>query len=281
MPGRIYLPRASCERTGKRLISCAIPETFDYSDRDVTIESGKIKLGRITNSSLKGIIKSMRYNRGEEDVARFINNIQKITNVWLSSKGFSVGYQDCVVEGLDKNISTSIEKEIERIEKLSIKDEYLLNIEVNNIRNISQKVCMDMVTEKNKLQNPILQMVNSGAKGSITNFCQIAALLGQQNVRGKRPEKILSRNTRTIPHVKLGDNSLEALGFCFSSYSKGLSPSEYFFHCQGARDGLINTGVNTSKTGYIQRKFCKSLENVKICYDGTVRFGDKIVQFEY
>ena len=294
---RKHLPDTPCKRTGKRLISCAIPELFDYSDDNVLIKSGEIISGKIVNSSLKNIIKCMYYICGEENTVFFINNIQLMANTWLLAKGFSVGYQDCVVENLDEKISSKLSEESERIEKISDKDEYILNIEINNIRNISQKICVDIVSKNSRNEevpprpagregkdaqtNSILQMVNSGAKGSMTNFCQIVALLGQQNVRGKRPEKLLSKNTRTIPHFKPGDNSLEALGFCFSSYSKGLSPTEYFFHCQGARDGLINTGVKTSKTGYIQRKICKSLEDIKECYDGTVRLGDKIIQFEY
>ena len=267
--------------TGRQLISCIIPDSFNYLDENISINSGNIITGKITSFSLKKIIKAIYHEYGEDITVEFINNIQLITNIWLLGKGFSVGYQDCVIKDLDKKLSNKIEKEIRRIESLNM-DEYILNIEVNNIRNISQKICVDTISERNNTtQNSILQMVNSGAKGSITNFCQIVALLGQQNIRGKRPEKTLSKNTRTIPHFKPGDISLEASGFCFGSYSKGLSPSEYFFHCQGAREGLINTGANTPKTGYIQRKFCKSLEDVKVCYDNTIRFGDKIIQFGY
>jgi len=38
--------------------------------------------------------------------------------------------------------------------------------------------------------------------------------------------------------------------FC-ASYSQGLGPIEYFFHCQGGREGLVNTGVDTSDASYI------------------------------
>ena len=62
-----------------------------------------------------------------------------------------------------------------------------------------------------------------------------------------------------------------ARGFVESSYISGLSPEELFFHAMGGRVGLIDTAVKTSQTGYIQRRLVKSLEDLKIEYDMTVR----------
>jgi DNA-directed RNA polymerase II subunit RPB1 len=39
----------------------------------------------------------------------------------------------------------------------------------------------------------------------------------------------------------------------------------------GGREGLSDTAVKTSSIGYIQRKLVKSLEDLSIRYDGTVR----------
>jgi hypothetical protein len=50
----------------------------------------------------------------------------------------------------------------------------------------------------------------------------------------------------------------------------------------GGRVGLIDTAVKTSTTGYIQRRLIKSLEDLMVRYDGTVRTSkDYIVQFSY
>jgi hypothetical protein len=46
--------------------------------------------------------------------------------------------------------------------------------------------------------------------------------------------------------------------------------------------GLVDTAVKTSNTGYLQRRLCKTGEDVKIAYDGTVRNSlNQILQFEY
>jgi DNA-directed RNA polymerase II subunit RPB1 len=50
----------------------------------------------------------------------------------------------------------------------------------------------------------------------------------------------------------------------------------------GGREGLIDTAVKTSTTGYIQRRLIKGLEDLKVEYDMTVRNNKgKIIQFSY
>ena len=39
----------------------------------------------------------------------------------------------------------------------------------------------------------------------------------------------------------------------------------------GGREGLIDTAVKTSETGYIQRRLVKAMETVMARYDTTVR----------
>lgn len=48
------------------------------------------------------------------------------------------------------------------------------------------------------------------------------------------------------------------------------------------REGLIDTAVKTAETGYIQRRLVKALEDVMVCYDGTVRNStNAVIQFAY
>jgi DNA-directed RNA polymerase II subunit RPB1 len=50
----------------------------------------------------------------------------------------------------------------------------------------------------------------------------------------------------------------------------------------GGREGLSDTAVKTSKTGYLQRKLVKALEDVISRYDGTVRDSlGNIIQTSY
>ena len=62
----------------------------------------------------------------------------------------------------------------------------------------------------------------------------------------------------------------------------GVRPQEYFFHCMGGREGLVDTAVKTSRSGYLQRCLVKHLESLTVAYDRTVRDVDGgVVQFHY
>jgi len=50
----------------------------------------------------------------------------------------------------------------------------------------------------------------------------------------------------------------------------------------GGIEGLVDTAVRTSRSGYMQRRLINALEDVKVENDGTVRHsGGQIIQFMY
>ena len=61
-----------------------------------------------------------------------------------------------------------------------------------------------------------------------------------------------------------------------------MSPTEFFFHAVGGREGVIDTAVKTSETGYIQRKLIKAMEDLKVIHDGSVRSANgNLIQVLY
>ena len=123
-------------------------------------------------------------------------------------------------------------------------------------------------------------MVISGSKGSSINIAQMSAFLGQQAVDGKRIP--YGFNHRTLPHFAKYDDNLESRGFVKNCLYDGLNPFEFYFHAIGGREGLIDTAVKTSETGYLQRKLVKSMEDIHVAYDKTIRNGlNSIIQFNY
>jgi len=123
-------------------------------------------------------------------------------------------------------------------------------------------------------------MAVSGARGSMLNLTQMAGCVGQQSVRGERIMR--GYDERTLPHFKKGDRGSDAHGFIKHSYKGGLNPTEFFFHAIGGREGLVDTAVRTSQSGYLQRRMINALQDLKVAYDGTVRTtGGRIIQFRY
>ena len=102
------------------------------------------------------------------------------------------------------------------------------------------------------MENHAVIMALTGARGSMLNFTQIAACVGQQSVRGGRIERGYSQ--RTLPHFQVGELGAKASGFVHSSYKKGLDPLEFFFHAMGGREGLVDTAIRTAQSGYMQRR---------------------------
>lgn len=112
------------------------------------------------------------------------------------------------------------------------------------------------------------------------SLSQVIACVGQQNVEGKRIP--FGFRHRTLPHFIKDDYGPESRGFVQNSYLAGLTPNEFFFHAMGGREGLIDTAVKTSETGYIQRRLVKAMESLMVCYDGTVRSStNSVIQLVY
>ena len=105
--------------------------------------------------------------------------------------------------------------------------------------------CIDAVSREMK-GTGIMSMIDSGAKGSVVHASHMAASIGQQYIGGK-----------------------EGI-FCRNPYSRGLTPDEFFGHQMAAREGVVSTGVGTASTGYLNRRACKIIADLKFQYNGTV-----------
>ena len=87
---------------------------------------------------------------------------------------------------------------------------------------------------------------------------------------------------KTLPCFAPFDCDPRAGGYISDRFYSGLRPQEYYFHCMAGREGLVDTAVKTSRSGYLQRCLVKNLEGLKVHYDHTVRDVDgTIVQFLY
>mmetsp|Transcript_8390 Transcript_8390/g.18385 ORF Transcript_8390/g.18385 Transcript_8390/m.18385 type:complete len:1171 (-) Transcript_8390:1742-5254(-) len=276
------------------------PKTNDLNNADhiVQILDGELIQGTIDKkaigSGMGGIIHTSWLDRGFEDTALFMSQIQVVINYWVLQHSFSIGVTDTVAD-IDTmlKIETTINDAKVAVHELVRKGqsgdleaqpgrtmidtfETCVNRVLNTARDQSGKsaqLSLDMT-------NSVKAMVTSGSKGSFINISQIMACVGQQNVEGKRIPCGFKK--RTLPHFNKDDLGPESRGFVENSYLRGLSPQEFFFHAMGGREGLIDTACKTAETGYIQRRLVKAMETVMARYDGTLRTSNgSIVQFLY
>ncbi|KAI5160653.1 DNA-directed RNA polymerase I subunit RPA1 [Nematocida ausubeli] len=130
------------------------------------------------------------------------------------------------------------------------------------------------------LRNNMRAMVISGAKGSLVNLGQIVAMLGQQELEGLRVP--LMPTGRTLPTFCPLEPTPRAHGFISQRFLTGVHPEEFYFHCMAGREGLIDTAVKTSRSGYLQRCLIKHLEGLRVEVDGSVRDATgSVIQMVY
>ncbi|XP_056626087.1 DNA-directed RNA polymerase I subunit RPA1 [Triplophysa dalaica] len=152
--------------------------------------------------------------------------------------------------------------------------------EVNQVNNNINKVCMPAGLHRSFPENNLQLMVQSGAKGSTVNTMQISCLLGQIELEGRRPP--LMPSGKSLPCFQPYDPQPRSGGFVTGRFLTGIKPPEFFYHCMAGREGLVDTAVKTSRSGYLQRCVIKHLEGLVVQYDLTVRDSDgSVVQFLY
>lgn len=272
-------------------------DDFETSNKVLEIQNGKMIRGQFEKDSLcggRGMIQRIHNDFSAEQCQYFIDDLQSIITEAMKTIGYSVGMSDLISnESTNRIISESITAKKKEVSNLI--DQVRMGIfenksgrsnieyfesQVNNILNKAsgeaQKHGMDNLNKDNRFVN----IVKSGSKGSNLNIMQMISCLGQQIVFGKRIP--YSYHNRTLPHFKQFDDTPEARGFVENSFIAGLRPEELFFHAMGGREGLIDTAVKTSQTGYIQRRLVKGMEDLYVAYDRTVRNNkQKIIQFTF
>ena len=297
--------------SGRQVVSIIIPsnininmknKSYDDSKEDklnhVIIKEGILVQGRIdkkiVNAGTKGILHTIFNDYGSEIAQRFLDDLQNVVTKYLVMTGFSVGISDLIADNKTMNkIENAIigkKKEVSEIIQDIHQQTYDNSSRYNTMNEFEQKVNEILNKATGEVgniglksldsTNRMTNMVSAGSKGSAINVSQMIACVGQQNVDGKRIPR--GYGDRTLPHFQKYDESPNSRGFVENSFIKGLTPQEFFFHAMGGREGLIDTAVKTSETGYIQRKLIKAMEDLKVFYDLSVRNASgNIIQFLY
>ncbi|KAE9397231.1 beta and beta-prime subunits of DNA dependent RNA-polymerase [Gymnopus androsaceus JB14] len=296
--------------TGKQILSLAIPRGINIHrspdpkssnpvfDDGMLIENGDIIFGivekKTVGASQGGLVHVVFREKGPEVTRQLFTGLQAVVDYWLFHNGFSIGIGDTIADkdtmsyitetiasrkaNVAKIIEDATHGRLKREPGMTIRESFesLVERELNLARDDTGQHAQKTLKEHNNVK----QMVVAGSKGSFINISQMSICVGQQSVEGRRIP--FGFRHRTLPHFTKDDFSPESRGFVENSYLRGLTPQEFFFHAMAGREGLIDTAVKTAETGYIQRRLVKALEDVMVCYDGTVRnsLGD-LIQFVY
>lgn len=281
---------------------------------------GVIDKASIGNASL-GIVHAVYELHGAETAGRLLSSFGRLFTYHLQNVGHSCGIEDLILTsagdasrinllekvktdsriGLKKFLdgkqdqapATEVSKkdlhemEIQVAKSFSddrpgfkVKLDGAMQQNINKAASDVIKACIPNALQMNFLRNNFSMMVLTGAKGSAVNQSQISCFLGQQALEGQRVPVMISG--KTLPSFKAYDIDARAGGFVRDRFLTGVKPQEYYFHCMAGREGLVDTAVKTSRSGYLQRCLVKHLEELRVHYDMTVRdSGSNVVQFLY
>ncbi len=298
------------ELNGRQIFSLLLPEKFNFQFTNkvkevVEIKNGKLSNGHVDSKTNDAITRELFMQFGSTVAQKFIDASTKIASQLLASYGLSLSLADYQlppeakkeIKGIlreSRNHQHSVirqlkEGRLQRQPGKSLKDtfeEKMMTI-LESTREQCGKVILHyihkervMFGEKEIHHNPAIMMSKAGAKGKLLNVVQMAALVGQQAVRGKR--MTAGYSGRILPHFRRGDLSAYAKGFVANNYKIGMDPIEYFFHAAGGRDSVVDKGVNPAKTGYMQRRLINALQDLIVREDMSVRDAEgNIAQFYY
>ncbi len=307
-------PPRECKAGGVRLGRCQMSES------EVIFRQGEFLSGILDKNQYGatqyGLVHAFFELYGGTYSGKLISAFSKVFTNFLHTEGFTLGVQDILVQdtanrqrrriirrtrkqGLEmaaKGVGMSPDEDIEeedvkeRLERYHRESRTIPKRRMDVDRGYKEKLspatdeinnaCLPKGLIKQFPENNLQLMVQAGAKGSMVNTMQISCLLGQIELEGKRPPVMISG--KSLPSFLAYDTQPRAGGFIDGRFMSGIRPQEFFFHCMAGREGLIDTAVKTSRSGYLQRCLIKLLEGLVVNYDLTVRDSDgSVVQFQY
>ena len=289
--------------TGRTIFSELLPDGLDLqftssAGDGVVIEDGQLLEGTIDEDAVGAfggeVVDTIAKAYSRTRARIFINEVSSLAVRTIMHFGFSIGIDDESIpeeaqEQVDEAIGNARERVQELIETYRRGDleslpgrtvDETLEMKIMQTLGKARDSAGDIAEDHFGSDNPAVVMAESGARGSMLNLTQMAGCVGQQAVRGERINR--GYEGRTLSHFEPSDLSADAHGFVEHSYREGLEPKEFFFHAMGGREGLVDTAVRTSKSGYLQRRLINALSELETQYDGTVRdTSDTVVQFEF
>ncbi|KAK1459172.1 RNA polymerase Rpb1 [Colletotrichum melonis] len=190
-----------------------------------------------------------------------------------------VSLEDKAPTSTDRELLTRLE-EVMRDDTKQEGLDLLMNQSGGVVSSAVTAACLPVGLVKQFPKNQMQSMTTSGAKGSQVNANLISCNLGQQVLEGRRVPLMVSG--KSLPCFKPFETNVRAGGYIVQRFLTGIRPQEYYFHHMAGREGLIDTAVKTSRSGYLQRCIIKGMEGLTVTYDSTVRDADgTLVQFLY
>ena len=259
---------------GKLIFNEILPDSFPYVNEptDENIEKYTpnkyfIAPGENIPEKIKEIPKAEAFKKGtlEKIIAQMFKKYKTTeTSIMLDKlkdlgfkystySGITIAASDVVTSKNKDAIIEASEAEVKKVNKqyqrglITDKERFDLVIAIwDKAKKDIEKELEAYAKSEEYEDNPIFIMMNSKARGSISNFVQLAGMRGTMAKPNGEPVEIPIK----------------------SSFRDGLSVSEFFLSTHGARKGSADTALKTADSGYMTRRL------VDVAQDLIVREED-------
>ena len=209
----------------------------EIAGREIVAPFKKKNLGQIIAEVFK------RFHITETSM--MLDRMKDLGYKFSTRAGLTVGIADISVADNKKEILEEAHKQVDNISKLFRRglitddERYERVIETwNKAKDDIQKALIRTLGSR----NPIFMMSDSGARGNISNFTQLAGM----------------RGLMAAPNGKIMELPVT------SNFREGLTVMEMFLSTHGARKGMTDTALKTADSGYLTRRLVDVAQDVII-----------------
>ncbi len=301
------LPKQERDGTysGRAIFSMLLPEdlTLEYGtgDKRVSIRKGQLIEGTIDKKAYGGgasnrLFATIAMQYGFDVLREFMAKSSRLSYAYATMIGISLGVKEYLgtestLKSKEDTLAATHKRVAELIKQYKDKKlEPLLGLTLRQSLEQMIVVELDMarsraIQELNKRvpkDNITMLMANSGARANVLNMEQMSMFLGQQTARDGSRVRRGYYSRRVIPHLKAGDSNADAHGFIESGFVDGLAPVELMMHAIAGRGSIMQKGLVTQRSGYLQRRLANALQDYYVASDKSVRdVGNNMVQTIY
>lgn len=183
------------------------------------------------------------------ETSRMLDRMKDLGFQYSTIAGITISYTDIVIPEDKPVIINKAQEKVNQIENMYkrglLTNEERRRLVIKEWEDTREKM-KEAVMKNIPRDNHIFMMQDSGARGNVSNFLQLAGMRGlMSNPKGEIIE---------LPII--------------SSFREGLTVSEFFISTHGARKGLADTALKTADSGYLTRRL------VDVAQDVIVRVDD-------
>ncbi len=245
---------------GYLIFNESIPQNLGFTDRSVegheldleihfdVNEDGTYKANKAGKKLLGKIVDACIRINGTAVTAEVLDNI-KATGYKYSTKGaITIAVSDAIIPPIKAQKIAEAEEQVDKVNKMFRRGMLSANEKSKKVQEIWEETVNDVsaaLTENLQEYNPINMMVDSGARGSVSQIRQLAGMRG-----------LIANTSGKIIEVPIRSN-----------YREGLNVQEYFISSRGARKGLADTALRTADSGYLTRRLVDISQDVIIRED--------------